>query len=297
MGSTMESNYDFRHVLILNLATILVSSSAIFAKLITLNPGQVVLFRCLIGGFFLGLFLKFRGVQLWPVFKQYWGFFLITGFFLGIHWVLLFWAIQISTVSVTILAVFTFPVITTLLEPLFFKMKLVWFNLVTAGLILLGISFLVPEYSLENQISLGVLLGVLSAVLISVRNLLCKKYIQKISGPEMMFFQVGVSAVILLPTLFIERPDLNVQNVAYLVSMGLVTTALGHTIFVYCLKFFRTSTASIITSIQPFYGIVLAMIFLKETPGTNIFIGGAMIVGTVILENVKAGLRPRVKKN
>ncbi len=253
-----------------------------------MNAAQVVLFRCLIAGIALGLFLKYRGVRLWQQFKAYPNFFLVSGSILGLHWVLLFWAVKIASVSITILAVFSFPVITTLLEPLFFEMKLIRFNLIAALLTLVGIAFLVPEYNLQNKASLGVLLAVMAAFLIAIRNLLCKKYIQKISSTEQMFFQLCVSIILLLPFLFLERPIFNVSNVLYLLGLGVITTALGHTLFVYCLGFFPTSTASIIISLQPFYAIIFAMIILKETPGPNVFIGGILIVGVVLLENIRA---------
>jgi drug/metabolite transporter (DMT)-like permease len=289
--SKLNTSYDLKHVVLLNLSTLMVASSAIFAKLITLNAAEVVLFRCLIAGIFLGIFLKLRGLSIWRGLKEHPGFYLLTGFLLGLHWVLLFWAIKVATVSLAILAVFTFPVITTLLEPVFLKIKLIRFNLLTASLTLVGIGFLVPQYNLQNKASLGVLLGVLAALLIAIRNLLCKKYIERISSSEMMFYQLWVSFILLLPVLFWGVPALDAPNILYLLSMGLVTTALGHTLFVYCLKFFPTSTASIVVSIQPFYGILLAMLILKETPSPNTFIGGALIVGTVLLENIKAGLR------
>lgn len=257
-----------------------------------MDPSQEVLFRCILASVFLGIFLKFRGVSLGKRFFSYPKFFLLSGFILALHWVLLFWAIHIATVSLVIVAVFTFPVITTLLEPVFFKTRLLWFNLLTGVLILVGIAILVPEYSFENNATLGVLLGVLAAVAIAVRNLLCKQYISIISSSEMMFFQMAVSVILLLPTLFLVKPHLTLLNLSYLLGMGLIATALGHTLFVYSLNFFRTSTASVITSIQPLYGILLAIIFLKESPGSSIFIGGAIIVGTVILENLKAGLKP-----
>ena len=54
------------------------------------------------------------------------------------------------------------------------------------------------------------------------------------------------------------------------------------------LQFFSASTASIISSLQPIFGIIIAYIFVKEVPSTNTYIGGALILLTVILESLRS---------
>ena len=44
----------------------------------------------------------------------------------------------------------------------------------------------------------------------------------------------------------------------------MVTTAIGHTLMVTSLKHFSVTTASIISSLQPVYGIIMAFLFLSE---------------------------------
>jgi drug/metabolite transporter (DMT)-like permease len=72
------------------------------------------------------------------------------------------------------------------------------------------------------------------------------------------------------------------------IVLALVTTAIGHTMFVHSLKYFKVSTASIIGSTQPVFGIIIAFIFLNEVPTWNTFIGGSLIISTVVIESIRS---------
>jgi drug/metabolite transporter (DMT)-like permease len=54
------------------------------------------------------------------------------------------------------------------------------------------------------------------------------------------------------------------------------------------LKFFSASTASIISSLQPIFGIILAFFFLQEMPTKNTFFGGGLILLTVVVESIRS---------
>ncbi|WP_445756780.1 EamA family transporter [Polaribacter sp.] len=53
------------------------------------------------------------------------------------------------------------------------------------------------------------------------------------------------------------------------------------------LKFFSASTTSIISSLQPIFGIIMAIFFLNEIPTLNTFIGGFLILFTVFIESYR----------
>jgi len=57
--------------------------------------------------------------------------------------------------------------------------------------------------------------------------------------------------------------------------------------FLYSFKHFSITTASIISSMQPIYGIIMGIIFLKEYPELTTLIGGALILLSVIIESVR----------
>ena len=104
----------------------------------------------------------------------------------------------------------------------------------------------------------------------------------------LMFYQVVIITVVLSPVLyFMNTTNIRTQY-PYVILLALITTAVGHTLFVNSLKYFKASTASIIGSIQPVVGIIIAYFFLKEIPTIHTFAGGALILATVIIESVRS---------
>ena len=72
------------------------------------------------------------------------------------------------------------------------------------------------------------------------------------------------------------------RDVALILVLGLVCTALAHTLFIAALRAISAHTASVIAALEPVYGIVLALLLLGEVPGARTLAGGALIVGAAV---------------
>jgi drug/metabolite transporter (DMT)-like permease len=57
---------------------------------------------------------------------------------------------------------------------------------------------------------------------------------------------------------------------------------------VHSLNYFSVSTASIISSIQPIFGIIIAFLVMNEIPTFNTYIGGSLILLTVVIESIRS---------
>ena len=186
------------------------------------------------------------------------------------------------------LSLFTFPVITAFLEPLFSKVKFDPIHIILGILVLAGIYLLAPEFNLESSQVQGVLLGVISAICYALRILILKQHVSKYNGTMLMFYQVAILSFVLFPFLFFMDTSNIKTQFPYVILLALLTTAIGHTMFVNSLKYFKVSTASIIGSSQPVFGIIIAYFFLNEVPTTNTFLGGALILATVVIESIRS---------
>ena len=103
-----------------------------------------------------------------------------------------------------------------------------------------------------------------------------------------MMHQILILSVLLIPfMLTMDISNLTTQY-PYVILLALITTAIGHSIFIHSLKYFSVSTASIINSLQPVLGIIMAYFFLKEIPTWNTFFGGSLILATVIIESIRS---------
>ena len=97
-----------------------------------------------------------------------------------------------------------------------------------------------------------------------------------------------IVSILLTPALFFSDFSNFESQFPLLILIALLTTAIGHTMMVNSLKHFSVSTASIISSIQPIFGIIIAYIFVHEIPTFNTFIGGGLILLTVIIESIRS---------
>ncbi|MCL5127572.1 MULTISPECIES: DMT family transporter [unclassified Algibacter] len=281
-------NQHSNHLFLLALATLLISTSGALGKFIDLPTPVIIWGRSAIAAVFLFAYCRFKKFSIKIKSKKDAPTIILGAALLATHWVTYFYALKLSNVAIGMLAMFTFPVITALLEPFFTKTKLNPIHIFLALIVLLGIYILAPDLNLENTHLEGVLFGVFSALCYALRNLILKGHVNNYNGTVLMTQQAIIVAIILIPVMF----TMDISNIStqfpYLIILGLVTTAIGHSLFIGSLKYFSVSTASIIGSAQPICGIIIAYFFLKEIPTINTFIGGALILATVVIESVRS---------
>lgn len=270
----------------LNLALLLIATSGPLGRSLTMNPFQSIWWRALLSLFILIVIIKWRKFN-WSL-KKIKGrkTLLLSGVLMAIHWVTYFYALQLSGIAIGMLSLFTYPVITAFLEPLFTKHKVNLIQVLLAIIICLGMYLILPEFSLENTKTQGILWGTLSALSYSLRNLVLKSSVNNVEAPVIMFYQMLVTALLLFPSLFFFPLDEVPSALPALLSLALFTTCLGHSLFIRSFKNFSVSTVSILSSIQPVYGIILGILFLNETPSITTLIGGILILSTVVIEGV-----------
>ena len=143
-----------------------------------------------------------------------------------------------------------------------------------------------PEINFSNDTTKGILAGVFSALLYAIRNLTMKSNSKKYESSVLMFYQFLFIAVVFAPFLVTNETSNTLSFFPYILLLGIFTTAIGHTLFVHCFKNFNISTASIIASSQPVFGILMGVLFLNEIPNTYTVIGGALILSTVFIESI-----------
>ncbi|RXP64464.1 EamA/RhaT family transporter [Lutibacter sp. HS1-25] len=278
-------NQHLKYLIELNIAMMFISTSGVLGRYISMPPPVTIWWRSALAAVFLGIFVWRKKINLKVNSKRDLSTILLSGLFMGAHWVTYFYALKLSNVAIGMLSMFTYPIITVFLEPLFFKTKLNLKHVFLGLLVLVGIYFLTPELTIENNVSLGVLSGIISAVFYSLRNILMKKKTTNYHGSMLMLYQMAVITLFLWPVLFIFNATPTSNDWYALGALALFTTAVGHTLFVLSMKYFSIGTASIISSIQPIYGILFGMLFLGEIPASKTIIGGVLILSTVIIES------------
>lgn len=283
----MKNNH-LKHIIELLLATLFISTSGVLGKYIDMPPTVIVWWRSSLAVLFIYGYCRLKKIDLKIHSRKDFFIFVLGAIFMAAHWITYFYALKLSNVALGMLSLYTFPVITALLEPIFIKTKFNPIHLVLGGIVLLGIYILAPEFNLESSHVQGIGLGLFSALCYSLRILIMKQQVAVYNGSMLMFYQVLMITILLAPALlFMDTSNIETQY-PYVLLLAILTTAIGHTLMVKKFSYFSVSTASIISSIQPIFGIVLAFIFLHEIPTANTFIGGALILSTVIIESIRS---------
>lgn len=268
----------------LHIAVLLFGGTALFAKLIGLNALDITVYRTAIAAVALTAFLILtkQAIRLRQL-RDY-GIAIMLGIVVGLHWVTYFAGMQMAGITIGIIAFFTYPVMTVFMEPLFSKRLPHLQDVFITIMVLLGIYLLVPEANLGNQITLGIVTGMLSGFLFALRNILQKRYFVGYSGPQTMLYQALVASIMLCA--FIEVPINQVaENDLYLLLLvGVVFTAAPHAFFAASLRHLSAKTAGLISCLQPLYASFFAFLLLNEHITLTTLIGGTLVISGAFFE-------------
>lgn len=276
----------FTNVLFLNLAVLFISTSGVLGKYIELNPVVTIFYRTLIAAIVFYILIRWRNISLEIRSKRDLLKIILGGILFGAHWVTYFYSLQLSNVAIGLLSLFTYPVITAFLEPILLKTSFNKIHLALGILVLAGIYLLSPELDFENDYFIAVVLGVISSVFYALRNILMKREVEKYNGTTLMFYQILTICICLSPVLFFSDITPVLSQWKPLLTLVILTTCIGHTLFLNSFRNFTVTAASIMSSIQPVYGILLAVIFLDEIPRLMTILGGLLIISAVVIENL-----------
>lgn len=261
----------------LHLAVLLAGGSGLFAKAVPVGPGVLTAGRTVFGVAALLAFatVSRRSLIVRPA-REASGL-LLCGVVLAAHWAAFFLSIQVSSVAVGLLAFSTFPLFTTLLEPVASGERLRPEDLGLAIVVGLGLVLVVPSFDVRDDAVQGALWGVLSAFLYAILSIASRSYASRHSTLAMTFHQQLGAALASLPFALPELPEVSPMDWAWLALLGVVFTAMGQGLVVASLRHLRARTVSVVFGLEPVYAIALACLLLGERPGPRMLLGGAMI--------------------
>lgn len=264
----------------------LFGSNGIVASYILLNSYEVVFWRTLIAAaFLLGILLLSRQKFTFLQHKKDAFFLSLGGFSLGMSWIFLFEAYTKIGVSVGTLLYYCGPVIVMALAPLIFKerltpVKMIGFFIVLAGMVLVN-----SEAFLEGKMSIGIVLGLLAAVMYATMVIFNKKG-QAIQGLENTTIQL-VAAFVLVTVYSIIKGGfpiaIHTESILPLFILGLVNTGIGCYLYFTSIGKLPVQTVSILGYLEPLSALVFSAILLGESLSPLQLIGAACILGGAAL--------------
>lgn len=275
-------------LLFLHCSVLLFGGTALFSKLIGLPALDITVYRTGVAAIVLFTLLTLQKKKITLASTKDYGIALLLGVVVGIHWVTYFASMQMAGITIGVIAFFTYPVITVFLEPLLNRSagykKPQAKDIVIAFIVLVGIFLLIPEIHLGNQVTLGIVTGVISACFFALRNVLHKNYFSHYSGPHAMLYQTLIAFLML--GLFIEVPvaEITSQDWTLILLVGVVFTAAPHALLASSLRHLTATTAGLISCLQPLYASVLAFILLSEQVEILTIVGGMLVITAALFE-------------
>lgn len=227
--------------------------------------------------------------------------FVIAGIVIALHWVTFFGAIKASNVSVTLAMVSTGAFFTAILEPLFTPKKFVGYELIF-GAIIIGALYYI--FQVETQYIVGMILGLISAVLSATFSIMNVSWAKDHPPSTISFYELG-SGVLFLSLYFMVFPSDFVGPLAltgmdwlWIGILASVCTAYAFIASVKVMKFLSAYTVMLTTNLEPVYGIFLAFLILGDSEQMTVeFYIGALAILLVIITNGIIKNRRKRRKN
>lgn len=276
-----------RAYLEMHFAVFLYGFTAILGDLILLPATILVWWRVLITSLSL-LFLIQFGRNLHTIPKKFIWQYMGIGILIGLHWITFFGSVKYANASVAMICYATTAFFASMLEPLLTEKKLQKSELLLGFLVIPGM--VLVGQSVPRGMLFGVLLGLISAILIACFAIFNKKLVNEADPTSITFLELGSSCIFIsffLPFFYYYSPNspfipTNMDWV-YLLILSLLCTTLAFVLNLKALKHISAFTSTLIGNLEVLYGIVLAIIILKENKelSFSFYIGALIILITV----------------
>lgn len=265
---------------------------SIFVRNIDLPSAELAMWRGILGSALLSAFLLAkRGFPRFSDIRRELPLLLLSGAAMGGNWMLLFEAYKYTTVSAATLSYYFSPTIITVLSPLLFREKITAKQLVCFILSTLGVLLVIGLNNLTKGGSdlIGICFG-LGAAALYASVVLINKFIKGVSGINRTLFQLTAAFIVLLPYTALTS-GFHIGSLSGFGWTNLLVVGLFHTGFTYCMFFSAMSglpgqEAAILSYIDPLVAVIISVTVLGETILPMQLVGGALILGFAIFNEL-----------
>ena len=291
-------NDKLKNYLHLHVIVFIWGFTAILGKLISLEALDLVWFRMLFASLFIVGFLWIKKSSIKVTFNVIVGF-IISGIIIAAHWYTFYEAIKVSNISITLACLSTGAFFASLIEPIFYKRKVIWYEVLFGLFAIIGISII---FNVETNFKLGIILAITSAFLSALFSVINSKY-AKVYDPNVISFYELTSGVFFLSIYLLATEKftenffkLSYEDLIWLLLLASICTAYAFSASIKVMKFLSPFTVMLTINLEPVYGIILALLIFKDSEQMNsLFYVGALIILLTVIANGIVKNRKKVK--
>jgi drug/metabolite transporter (DMT)-like permease len=282
----------------LHVAVFLAGFTAILGKLITLHEGMLVWYRMLITAVTLMALLYFKKelqrLSLKNIFKIF-----SVGAIVALHWLTFYGSIKYSNVSVSLTCLSAIGFFTAFLDPIIMRRRI---DITEVFLGMLAIAGIYLIFDFYPQYKLGILFGIISAMLASLFPILNKNLLKEFSPKTVTLYEMcgGVIALTFIMPLYLKMFPAEyyfptISDWLWLLVLSWLCTVFAFILSLNALKKVSPFTANLAYNLEPVYGIILAFIIFKENKylSAGFYYGLGLILLAVILQMLRVVWKAR----
>lgn len=289
-------NDKLKNYLHLHFLVFIAGFTAILGKLISVNAVSLVWFRMMFASILMIAYVKLFKVNLQLTKKELIKL-CIAGVIIALHWITFYGAIKVANISIALAMFSTGAFFASLLEPIFYKRRIIPYEILFGIIVIIGIYLIVQS---EIQHIEGMILGIVSAFLSSLFAVLNGKFLEQHSATKISFYEFisGVVFITLYIAFFGEGFSASFFNtsasdILFLFILASVCTAYAFIASVHVMRFISPYTVVLTYNLEPIYGIILALILFPETEimSSSFYIGAFIILGVVLSNGIIKNLK------
>lgn len=284
----MKTQHHFNtNILYLHIAVMLFGLAGVVAQFVEVPAVLVALGRVVCSSILLFSIAAAKKDNLKLNSKKDYGLIILTGAVMAVHWTTFFQSIQVSSVAIGTITFSTFPLFLTFIEPFVFHEKLRTQNVISAVILLVGVMITIPEFSMANHTTIGIIWGMISSFSYAILTLANRYFSARYAGRIICMYEQSTAAIVLFPAIFMVKTTWRMPDIAGIAFVGFICTAFAHSLYVSAQKSVKAQTAGIISGMETVYGVVYALLFLGEVPSIRELIGGVVILSVAIYSSLK----------
>jgi drug/metabolite transporter (DMT)-like permease len=215
---------------------------------------------------------------------------MLIGVLIAIHWVCFYGSIKLANVSIALVCISSVGIFTAILEPLIFKSKFIWNDILIGLLSLIGILFI---FQFDIHFRTGILVGLVSALFASIFTIINKRLTVQYTTQTIQTFEMlggfGFLAIVILCINAYQHNAFVIptqRDWFWLIILALVCTVLANHLMLNALKRISAFTLNVTLNLEPVYGIIIAILLFQEHKqmGKGFYIGIVLIAISVMLQ-------------
>lgn len=281
-------NEHKRSLLLLHGVVVIFGFTGILGKLVSIQAIPLVFWRMLIAAVGMLIYILARKRGLVPTKGRLWKY-LGVGVIISAHWITFFHAIKVSNVSVTLACLSSASLFTALLEPVFYKRKIRFYEVMLGVLVIAG---LVMIFSFETNYLIGILWALLSAFLAALFGVLNGTMAHGDRPLRVSFYEMIGGVVIITIYQLITGSfghtltHLSLPDLGWLLILGVVCTAFAFVASVEVMRQLTPFTVALTINLEPVYSIILALLIFGDSERmSGGFYAGAGIIILALFAN------------